>query len=334
MEDLLYNSFDRSLYKISGGNNSVIDILNADNFATTAGYLETPADSISTGVDVSQTEQIVGSLKSGKATYTDTRSGYFLGVVNGVPRFTLGDATNSISWNNGTLSLIGGSLNINNKSIIDSQGNATFIEMTSLNMKAYTCFEASTRFIVTGDVAPDFANQGMLVAPGATAGHYSRCLWYITKNIFLSNPTFVTSLIAYELNESALKDASAFIGLGVIVTSGSGMTFVTNHCGFYFRKSSIDGVTTFYSSMNNSSANRVGNSIGTIATGDSLELFVKMKTSSVDFYYRKNGGSLVLGDTLTTQIPTTAEDIITFAVSNMQENSDFKLQIQSAAYEH
>jgi len=215
---------------------------------------------------------------------------------------------------------------------VSKEGQATFVGVTTLNMKAYTNFENSGRFILTGDVAPVFGNQGMTVAPGAVATHYARALWWVTGSVFNNEPTFTCSL--YALDGFEVGDGVAYIGLGNPTISGSSFTEQNkNHCGFEFKKTA--GVTTItLIQCDGSGSVDFENSWLTVENGDSIELFLKLKSTGIEYWNRKNGGALSAVTTLTDYMPSGSETYISFMSSNKASTDDFKLQMQCAAYEH
>jgi len=271
-----------------------------------------------------------------KSAFTDNTSGMWAGLVGNTMKLFLGTSSNFLKWDGTSLSIAGalnaGSININNKAIIDANGNATFIGITSLNVKVYTDFGSSTRILLTGDVSPTFGNQGMTVAPGATATHFSRALWFITSSVFSNNPTFVTSLNC--LGGFGTGDGVAFVGLGLPTITGSSMTDTgKNFCGFKFNKAS--GTTTVIAiQCDGGGSVTFSSTLRTLSNGDFLEMFVKMNTSTIDYYTRLNGGALSSATTLSATMPTGAENMISFVVSNKGDSNDFQFQFQAAAYEH
>lgn len=276
----------------------------------------------------------------GVATAPLTGAGIFIGNAgDGTYDFRAGNpAGNYIHYDAsaGTLTVVGsitgGSLNISGKAMIDSSGNATFIGVTSLNMKSYTDFENSGRFVLTGDVAPTFGNNGMVVAPGSAATHFARALWWITNNLFNNNPTFTCSLTC--LGGFTSSDGVAFIGLGLPTITGSGMTETgRNYCGFEFKK--VSGTTTVIAVQCDGGATvAFSSTLQTLTNNDSLELYIKMTATGINYYTRLNGGSLSAATSLTTHMPSGAENYISFVSSNKGNAADFQLQLQCAAYEH
>lgn len=272
-----------------------------------------------------------------KRSFTDNTSGMWAGLVDNVMKLYVGTASAYLKWTGTALQIAGdivaGSLTIGNNASIDSSGNATFISMTSFNMKAYTDFENTGRFITTGDVAATFGNQGMTVAPGAVSTHYSRALWWITNYVFNNNPSFTASFLCLGLN-NASGSGQAYIGMGNPTVDGSGHTLGgVDNAGFLLQKAS--GVTSLYAVCSDGSGGfNQSAALTTLVDNDSVEIFIKLTSSSVKFYYRKNGGSISAATTFTTLLPSAAETYIHFSSTNKATAFDYQIQLQCAAYEH
>ena len=216
---------------------------------------------------------------------------------------------------------------------VTKDGIATFAGLSSINMKAFTDFETAGRFISTlgGTGSTTFGNQGVTVAPGATGTSYARLLWWITQYVFNNTPTFTCSMLA--LGGFTAGDGRAYIGLGAPTIDGSAIAVINrNYAGFLFVKTS--GVTTLTASQCDGSGSRASANIVTITNNDSLELFIKVGTASIKYYYRLNGGALTLGATLSTFLPSGGETYIMFGSTNSATANDFQVQLQCAAYEH
>ena len=229
-----------------------------------------------------------------------------------------------------SITITGGSITIGGNASIDSSGNATFKSVTTLNMKVFTSFESSGRFVLTGDVAPTFGNNGMVVAPGTTA-HFSRALWWVSNFVFGNLPTFTCAVIPIT---AIAGDGVGFVGLGLPTITSSGMIETgKNYCGFEFKKTS--GVLTVIAvQCDGGGTVTFSGTLRTLAVDDSLELFIKVNDSSIDYYTRLNGSDLSAVTTLSATLPTGAEHYISFVTSNKDSTDDMKLQFQCAAYEH
>lgn len=216
---------------------------------------------------------------------------------------------------------------------LTSAGQLTTVGLTSLNMKSYTDFETIGRFVTTGgDVLPVFGNQGVTLSPGAVATHWSQMLWWITQYVFNNNPSFTCSILC--LSGFAIGDGVGFIGLGNPAINGSSFTETgSNYCGFEFKKAS--GVTTVIAvQCDGGGTVTFSGTLQTLTNSDSLELYLKMTATGINYYTRLNGGTLSAVTTLTTHMPSGSETYIKFASSNKGDNHDFQIQLQCAAYEH
>ena len=283
------------------------------------------ASKIVTGQLVVGTNVGIGTAEDSAGVTTIIGNVVDTGFINALEITVLGTVTAG--------AINGGTMNINDNSIIDSDGEATFVGVTTLNMKAYTNFEGSGRFItsVGGSGAATFGNQGCTIAPGATATSFCRMLWWITNSVFSSKPTFTCSLLC--LGGFTSSDGVAFVGLGTPTFSGLGFTETTGHiAGFEFKKSGGATTMTILQGDNSGNVDYV-NDVTTLTNNDSLELYIKVNTSDIQYYYRKNGSTLTLGATLSDYMPT-AGNYIGFASSNKGNAVDFQVQLQCAAYEH
>ncbi len=324
--------------------------------------LEVSAENFGSGVDSSTTEQGVGQYSSGKTKFDNTEIGYIIGVDKGTAKFYIGNTTSYLNWDGTTLTIKGSisasSINIPDTTTaasfhVDSSGNAwwgattlaaslasitssgvaTFAGMYTLNKKTYTDFETAGRFVGTsgGTGSNSFGNQGVTIAPGAGATSYSLLQWKI-GNVLTNNPTFTCTIIALGL-VAASGVGRCFIGMGQPSASGSGINYSgVSHIGFTINKTA--GVVNV-GGQNGDGSGSVGANFTTISDGDVLELFIKVTPTLISYYYRKNGGTITLGTTQNTNIPTTpSEDSCTFITSNVGTAFDYQLILQCAGYEH
>jgi len=248
-------------------------------------------------------------------------------VANNIVANTL----SAISANLG--SITAGEININNNAMIDSSGYGTFIGIASLNLKAYTNFENSGRFVLTGaTVTPTFGNNGMVVAPGAVATNWSRALWWVTNFVFSNRASFTCGFTA--LSGFSAGDGVGFVGLGNMTMTGSGVTETgKNYCGFEIKKSS--GVTTIIAiQCDGGGTATFSGTLVTVVDNDTVELFLRITATGINYYTRLNGGSISSVTTLTATVPTGGENNVCFETTNKGSANNFQIQYQCAAYEH
>ncbi len=276
-----------------------------------------------------------------KTSYTDTTSGMWAGLVGNTMKMYVGDVTNYLKWTGSALEIAGnitaGSININDKAIIDSSGNATFIGLTSLNIKVSTDFEylAGARFtksIGTTGAATTTA-YGLDLTTGATLTSFAEVTWFQNFNVFNTSPTFA-AVVRVVNTDTMGGTGRAFIGLGDLTTTGSDITFANKtFCGFYLEK--VNGVLTVYARQNNGNADGGAlTALTTITDLDAIDLILKINgTASVSYYYRKNNDAISAATTLSTRIPTTGASNAYFSISNIGTSYTFNLAVVGASYE-
>jgi|GEM_PF-3638237 len=94
--DNIFNVLNRDLYKIS-----------PEEAYSTSNPI--PPSAVGSGASVDQKNQYVGALISGKQDFSNSVSGYILGVDEGVPKFYIGDTSNYLNWT-GTELIVSGNI--------------------------------------------------------------------------------------------------------------------------------------------------------------------------------------------------------------------------------
>lgn len=278
-----------------------------------------------------------------KTSYTDTTAGMWAGMVGNTMKMYVGDATAYLKWTGSALQIAGditaGSLNINNNAIIDSSGNATFIGLTTLNIKVSTDFEnvAGARFTkaVGGTGAATTSVYGLDITTLGTGTSFAEVTWFQNFNIFANSPTF-TAVVRIVNTDSMGGTGRCFVGLGAIGTTGSGNTFAgKTFCGFQFEKTG--GVINFYARQND--GNGDGGAISgvlsaTITDLDAIDLIIKINGStSISYYYRINSNAISAVTTLSTRVPTSGEGTAYFSITNVTTAFTFDVAVVGASYE-
>jgi len=218
---------------------------------------------------------------------------------------------------------------------VSPTGYASAIGFSSLNMKTYTCFETSTRFTPTlaGNGVNIYATSGLTQETSATVTSSAAITWRVSQEVFGGSPTFSVALYMANLN-SGSGGGGGFYGLGNPTITGAGITFTSlSFCGFYFQKSG--STITVYAVQNSSTLSYSSTTLTTVVTGDSFDGIIKMNGStSVDYYYRKNGGAVSTKTTISTLVPTSfATGVTTFGVTNVGSAVDFQITVLSSSYE-
>lgn len=199
-------------------------------------------------------------------------------------------------------------------------------------MKISTTFETSGRFTDSGTGTATFGTGGLSLDTTTSTTRYKMKQWFQgtpnTVNVFAAGGIFSCSLTY----DTAGTTSAAFFGLGDCNISGSGITFG----GFKqigFKILNVSGTASVYATTTNASEN-ASSALTTIVAGDALDLIVQVvSTSSVNFYWRKNGGSLSAATNLTTQIPTVQSGYISFGVSNGGTTQQTVYMLNGATFE-
>lgn len=108
-DNTIYGTFDRGLYRIGVPvyqNNSGQSIsASGMNVGDSGGSID-PGE-ITSGGASEITQQYVGAIASGKTQFTNTETGWILGVDKGIPKFYIGNATNYVNWDGSSLLVSG-----------------------------------------------------------------------------------------------------------------------------------------------------------------------------------------------------------------------------------
>jgi|GEM_PF-5722950 len=206
-----------------------------------------------------------------------------------------------------------------------------------LTVTSATNFETSARFSsASTNGTATFNTSGVTLATTGSATSYIRLLWAVNSapagtKLFSGSPLFSTRLA---WKSGAASTGSAFVGIGTVTTAGSGHTWTNNHIGFIFIGNGT--TTSVYASQADGSTENRGAALTTVDGGsnDVLDLILKVNsTTSVDYYWRKNAGSLSSATNLTSNLPTANEDSIQFSGSNDSTANNFTFDVGSASYE-
>ncbi len=204
-------------------------------------------------------------------------------------------------------------------------------------IKFATTFESSTRFssAVVGSGVNDYNSNGTRIYTGLTSTSSARSSWsiYSTNSaLFDGSPVFSVHVTANALDEAS-GIGSSFFGIGQPTVNGSGHTFTIKHIGFKILKTG--GVVSLYATQGDGTTNNVSSALTTIVTGDELDLILKVNgTTSVNYYWRKNGGALSSATNLTSNLPTGAgASSMQYSTSNNDTAFNFSFYLGGSSYE-
>lgn len=183
-----------------------------------------------------------------------------------------------------------------------------------------TSFETSTRFSVASNVNTGtevFDTTGVQLQTGAGATSSAGLRWnHATVNggFFNGSPR----LTAHLSLTTKGTDCQFYVGIGAITTAGAGLTFTDLHTGFKIVWAS-SGAASLFATQGSGAAETASATLTTMNVNDDVDLILQMNGStSVDYYFRKNGSALSAATNLATNVPTGNNSAYTphMAISN------------------
>lgn len=195
-----------------------------------------------------------------------------------------------------------------------------------------------TSLTVVGTGTGATSANGYLINPGSTATSSANALWSMTASqgsaLQLGSPFFSAIINCQSIN-AATNSGQFFIGIGNMTVAGAGITFTGRHIGFKLVKTG--GSTSLYATQGDGTTENASSALLTsLADNDCIDLMFKINgTSSVDYYTRKNGGSLSSATNLTSNIPATGTDMdkqFQIACSNVSTATSFAVSVGCMSY--
>lgn len=189
-----------------------------------------------------------------------------------------------------------------------------------------TIFENSARFTsIANSGTNTFNTTGFYMDTTITATRASGITIDVlppAASVFLGSPSFSTSFSF--ANIGGTGTGSSYFGLGLVTKTGSGHTYTTDHAGF---KVLVSGsVASLYGTQGDGTTEAATSALTTLAVGDTVDVYLKFNsTTSVTYYFRKNGGSLSSGTTLSTNMPDTASNQAQISASNDGTGTRFEI---------
>ena len=195
-------------------------------------------------------------------------------------------------------------------------GTGSWSSPSSLpKVKVYTTFETSARFTANlASTTTTYNSNGLTLA---TDGSGNKGGW-VTFAIAGSNMSLYSagSVFTASFSLNAVNSAGqVYIGIGEGISAGGGSVGTTKHVGFVVNIDS--SVASLYGTVANGSAETRTSALTTLSANDALSVLAIINSStSVDFYWRKNGGTLSSATNVTTNIPTGTERLLSFGISD------------------
>lgn len=145
--------------------------------------------------------------------------------------------------------------------------------------------------------------DGLVLTTNTTSGGGASVVTEFTVNssklsVFAGSPIFSATF-----GVSTIGTTGAFyVGIGSVTINPAPMVFTPSHIGF--KVLIVAGVATLYGTQSDGTESTTS-ALTTLTTSDIVDVFAIVSgTTSVTYYYRKNGGTMSAGEALTTNIPT------------------------------
>ncbi len=168
-----------------------------------------------------------------------------------------------------------------------------------------TVFETAARFssIVSGGTNT-FGTAGLSMDTTATGSRVAG----VISSIGANDDVFGQSPVLFATFRPSTIGTAGFLMICVGDVEANAQN-INDHFGFKVEYTA-GPTATLYGSQADGSTESLTSALTTLATNDSVEICAKMNTtSSVDYYWRKNGGAWSSASNLTTNLPNTATNI-------------------------
>ncbi len=318
-------------------NNASASLITSGNFGLTLTSTAATNATFPSGT-VTLVATTVTALSSLVTHGTITSGGLGTGAVIGGVTMTLGSDANYDMYHRGTgvLTRLANGTTGQVLTATTSAAPSWGAVPTVVEVITATDFADPNRFsnavVGSGNVNITNVNGGS-IDTGSTSGSSGNCIFGLsqgaTDDIRLGSPAFAWRGTVSVIGTSG----DGFVGIGAPTVAGSGITFTDRHIGFKFLMTA--GPTcTVYATQGDGTTENVSSALTTIATGDVLELFLKVNgTSSVDYYWRNNGGAWSAATNLTTNFPSSAlGKQLQFCLTNKSTTQQNKMYNTAANY--
>lgn len=209
---------------------------------------------------------------------------------------------------------------------------------TPVNTLLSTCFETITRFTSTlyGDTTSASNTCGASglamhrhYTYGVTANGVTMQLVGKASTLYLGSPIFSLRATLTAMTNSV---GSIYLGLGNPTVATTGHTFTVGHAGFKIIKTG--GVISLYATQADGTTETASAALATLSAGDDLDLMLRINsTTSVDYWYRINGGAVSSATNLATNMPAGTSQTAQFSIScDNADNNVIDLIVKSATY--
>lgn len=198
--------------------------------------------------------------------------------------------------------------------------------LTSSDFSAIARF--ATSLVGTGTVT--VTTPSTVMGSGSGSGSSAQVLMSVSAELYNQSPLWTGSFDV----DTVGTTGSAFMGIGQPTVSGTGHTYTVRHIGFKIL--CVAGVDSLYATQADGTTENASAALTTLTGGDRFDLIAQVNgSSSVDYYWRKNGGALSSATNLTSNMPSTtfAQNNLAFSVSNNSTAANIGFTLYATSYQ-
>lgn len=199
-----------------------------------------------------------------------------------------------------------------------------------------TDFSSTTRFnkAVSGGTNT-FGTDGLVLNTTSTTSRWAitrfdwGASWGGGSTFPIGSPSFSSRFYI-----SVGSDMVFLCGIGEMIndTAGGSTTCTSKHIGFKITRTSSGDIELFATQANGTTESAT--KMATVATANEIEVIFQVNgSSSVDYYYRVNGGALSSATNITTNMPTTAEAWVCWGINNRSSAADSSAYIFNGSFQ-
>lgn len=195
-----------------------------------------------------------------------------------------------------------------------------------------TVFETATRFSISSAAATVVFGTGGVQIDTSLVTSFAQLQMSTGNNNFSSfnrSPAFYTEFQIKTLGSAG----EIYAGIGNVAVTAAGHTFTNAHIGFKILI--VAGVASLYATQAGAVGETASAVLTTIGASDCIEVYAVVNgSSSVDYYWSKNGGALSSATNLANNVPTGTADSVVFqgSISNAAVLTSTQITFSAASY--
>lgn len=210
----------------------------------------------------------------------------------------------------------------------------TYVDNTNiLKSVTSTDFEASGRFTsIVNSGTNSYNTNGLVMDTTVTTTRNAGITWAVNPagagDTYAGNPIFTCSFTFANVGTTG----SSYFGIGTATAAGSGHTYTLKHAGF--KVLIATSTASLYATQADGSTETASSALTTITANDWVDVALQVVgSSSVNYWWRLNGGAWSAATNLATHVPTSSSLGLQFSVSNNSTATENIVNVTTASYQ-